>query len=226
MEEARGASLSKLKIGDIVEGVVSGILTYGLFITFNGLEGLVHVSEIDWGHVSDPSKFAKVGDKVKVQVIGINADKISLSMKRLQTNPWQDLAEKYKVGDIIEAPVMRISQFGVFLSLAGGISGLIHLSEISNNMVKDIEEYVRVGENVKAKIITFDPIAKRIGLSMKALEEVVAVATESSETPKAVKKEKKAKETTEKPAKKGQTEEKVEEKTKKTTKAVKAKVAE
>jgi ribosomal protein S1 len=122
LEEARGEALLKLKIGDTVDGSVSGILTYGLFITFNGLEGLVHVSEIDWGHVSDPSKFAKVGDKVKVQVIGIDADKISLSMKRLKANPWQVLAEKYKINDIIEAPVMRISQFGVFLSLDGGIS--------------------------------------------------------------------------------------------------------
>lgn len=167
--------------------MVSGILTYGLFITFNGLEGLVHVSEIDWGHVNDPSKFAKVGDKVTVQVIGIDADKISLSMKRLKPNPWQVLAEKYKVGDIIEAPVMRISQFGVFLSLAGGISGLIHLSEISHNMVKEVGDYAQVGENVKAKIITFDPIAKRIGLSMKALEEAPVV-----EAPKEEKKEKKA----------------------------------
>lgn len=165
--------------------MVSGILTYGLFITFNGLEGLVHVSEIDWGHVNDPSKFAKVGDKVTVQVIGIDADKISLSMKRLKANPWQVLAEKYKVGDVIEAPVMRISQFGVFLSLSGGISGLIHLSEISHDMVKEVGDYAQVGENVKAKIITFDPIAKRIGLSMKALEEAPVV-----EVPKEKKKEK------------------------------------
>lgn len=190
LEEARGEALLKLKIGDTVDGSVSGILTYGLFITFNGLEGLVHVSEIDWGHVSDPSKFAKVGDKVKVQVIGIDADKISLSMKRLKANPWQVLAEKYKVNDIIEAPVMRISQFGVFLSLDGGISGLIHLSEISHTMVKDVGEHAKVGETVKAKIITFDPIAKRIGLSMKALEEApVATATEDAATEE--KKEKK-----------------------------------
>ena len=137
----------------------------------------MHVSEIDWGHVSDPSKFAKVGDKVKVQVIGIDSDKISLSMKRLKPNPWQVLAEKYKINDIIEAPVMRISQFGVFLSLDGGISGLIHLSEISHTMVKDVAEYAKVGENVKAKIITFDPIAKRIGLSMKALEPAPVATT-------------------------------------------------
>ena len=193
-------ALQKLKIGDIVDGSVSGILTYGLFITFNGLEGLVHVSEIDWGHVSDPSKFAKVGDKVKVQVIGVEADKISLSMKRLKPNPWQVLAEKYKVNDIIEAPVMRISQFGVFLSLDGGISGLIHLSEISHTMVKDVSEHAKVGEIVKAKIITFDPVAKRIGLSMKALEaapEVVAPTETAVEEKKEKKVSKKKTEKTE-----------------------------
>ena len=128
---------------------------------------------------------------MKVQVIGIDADKISLSMKRLKANPWQVLAEKYKINDIIEAPVMRISQFGVFLSLDGGISGLIHLSEISHTMVKDVTEYAKVGESVKAKIITFDPIAKRIGLSMKALEAApVVIATEESALEE--KKEKKA----------------------------------
>ncbi len=194
VEEQRMAALATLKVGDVVEGVVSGILTYGLFITFNGVEGLVHVSEIDWGHVSNPSKFAKIGDGVKVQVIGIEGDKISLSMKRLRPNPWQILQEKFKVGDVVEAPVMRISQFGVFISLEGGISGLIHLSEISSSMVKDIEDHVKVGETIKAKIITFDPTAKRIGLSIKALEEgAQASSEETAETAKApAKKAKKA----------------------------------
>lgn len=186
VEEQRLAALATLKVGDVVEGAVSGILTYGLFITFNGVEGLVHVSEIDWGHVSNPSKFAKIGDAVKVQVIGIEGDKISLSMKRLRPNPWQILQDKFKVGDIVEAPVMRISQFGVFISLDGGISGLIHLSEISSSMVKNIEDHVKVGEIIKAKIITFDPTAKRIGLSIKALEENASAPAESAsaETPK------------------------------------------
>lgn len=189
VEEQRLAALATLKVGDVVEGAVSGILTYGLFITFNGVEGLVHVSEIDWGHVSNPSKFAKVGDAVKVQVIGIEGDKISLSMKRLRPNPWQILQDKYKVGDVVEAPVMRISQFGVFVSLEGGISGLIHLSEISSSMVKNIEDHVKVGETIKAKIITFDPQAKRIGLSIKALEEGATEASEEAPKKKSKKSE-------------------------------------
>lgn len=202
VEEQRLAALATLKVGDVVEGAVSGILTYGLFITFNGVEGLVHVSEIDWGHVSNPSKFAKIGDAVKVQVIGIEGDKISLSMKRLRPNPWQILQDKFKVGDIVEAPVMRISQFGVFVSLDGGISGLIHLSEISSSMVKNIEDHVKVGETIKAKIITFDPTAKRIGLSIKALEENASAPAEtaSEEAPKKKAPAKKKEEATEEAA--------------------------
>ncbi|MFB0965164.1 MAG: S1 RNA-binding domain-containing protein [Patescibacteria group bacterium] len=191
VEEQRLAALATLKVGDVVEGAVSGILTYGLFITFNGVEGLVHVSEIDWGHVSNPSKFAKIGDAVKVQVIGIEGDKISLSMKRLRPNPWQILQDKFKLCDIDEAQEMRISQFGVFVSLDGGISGLIHLSEISSSMVKNIEDHVKVGETIKAKIITFDPTAKRIGLSIKALEE--GASTEAAATEEAPKKKAPAK---------------------------------
>jgi small subunit ribosomal protein S1 len=169
--EARGKALESLKEWDIVEWVVSGILSYGLFVTFEGLEGLVHVSEIDWGHVTDPSKFAKVGMKVKVKVIWLESEKISLSIKRLKENPWDVLAKKYKLNDIVEAPISRISQFGAFMDLDGGIQGLIHLSEISHWVVKDIKEFVKVGENVKAKIINFEPKKKRIGLSLKALTE-------------------------------------------------------
>jgi len=147
MEEERSKALETLKEGAIVEWVVSGILSYGLFVTFDGLEGLVHVSEIDWGHVHDPSKFAKVGMKVKVKVIGLDSEKISLSIKQLS----------------------RISQFGAFMDLDGGIQGLIHLSEISHGVVKDIREHVKVGEEITAKIINFEPNKKRIGLSLKAL---------------------------------------------------------
>ncbi len=171
IQENRSKALETLKVGDIVEGTVSGILTYWLFITFDGLEWLVHVSEIDWGHVTNPSKFAKVGQKVKVKVIGLDNEKISLSIKRLQENPWDVLAKKYKLGDVVKASISRISQFGAFMNLDGGIQGLIHLSEISHGVVKDIRDFVKVGEEVEAKIINFEPKEKRIGLSLKALIE-------------------------------------------------------
>ncbi len=185
ISENREKALGTLKVGDVVEGTVSGILTYGLFITFDGLEGLVHVSEIDWGHVNNPGKFAKVGEKIKVKVIGLDNDKISLSIKRLQENPWDVLARKYKVGDVVKAPISRISQFGAFIELDGGIQGLIHLSEISHGVVKDIRDFIKVGEEVEAKIINFESNEKRIGLSLKALQE--APAKEAVETtPEAV----------------------------------------
>ena len=171
IEENRDEALKKLKEGDIVEGTVSGILSYWLFVTFDWLEGLVHVSEIDWGHVTDPSKFAKVWMKVKVKVIGLDSDKISLSIKRLKENPWDTLAKKYRLNDTITAPISRISKFGAFMDLEGGIQWLIHLSEISHGVVKDIRDYVKVGEEVTAKIINFEPEKKRIGLSLKALQE-------------------------------------------------------
>lgn len=183
--ENREKALATLKEGDIVEGVVSGILSYGLFVTFDGLEGLVHVSEIDWGHVNDPSKFAKVGMKVKVKVIGLDSDKISLSIKRLKENPWDVLAKKYKLGDSIVAPISRISKFGAFMNLEGGIQGLIHLSEISHGVVKDIRDHVKVGEEVTAKIINFEPTKKRIGLSLKALQEAPKEAPAKKEAKEA-----------------------------------------
>ncbi|MFA5917021.1 MAG: S1 RNA-binding domain-containing protein [Candidatus Gracilibacteria bacterium] len=212
--EKRNAALLGLKEGDIVEGVVSGILTYGLFVTFDGLEGLVHVSEIDWGHVNNPSKFAKVGQKVKVKIIGLDSEKISLSIKRLRENPWDVLAKKYKIGDTIKAPISRISQFGAFIELDGGIQGLIHLSEISNGVVKDIKEHIKVGQEIDVKIINFDPAQKRIGLSIKALSE--DTATEPK--PKKKKEEKVEVEVTE--------EKKEEVKTKKITKKEEVEVKE
>ncbi len=208
IQETREKALEKLKEGDIVEWVVSGILTYGLFVTFDGLEGLVHVSEIDWGHVNNPSKFAKVGQKVKVKIIGLDSEKISLSIKRLKENPWDVLAAKYKLGDTIKAPISRISQFWAFIELDGGIQGLIHLSEISHGVVKDIREFVKVGEEIEAKIINFEPKEKRIGLSLKALKEAPAWSeeTKAEEGEKTEKKEKK------KTAKKEETETPKEEK--------------
>ncbi len=183
IEENREKALKTLKEGAIVEWVVSGILSYGLFVTFDGLEWLVHVSEIDWGHVNDPSKFAKLWMKVKVRVIGLDSEKISLSIKRLKENPWDILAKKFKLWDSIVAPISRISKFGAFMDLEGWIQGLIHLSEISHWVVKDIRDYIKVGEEVTAKIINFEPKKKRIGLSLKALQKA------PKEAPKAEKKQ-------------------------------------
>lgn len=202
ISENRDKALGNLKVGDIVEWTVSWILTYWLFITFDGLEWLVHVSEIDWGHVNNPAKFAKVGQKIKVKVIGLDNDKISLSVKRLQENPWDVLSRKYKVGDLIKAPISRISQFWAFMELDGWIQWLIHLSEISHGVVKDIRDFIKVWEEVSAKIINFEPKEKRIGLSLKALVEAPKVEAKTEEKKDEIKEEK---------AKKAKKEKKVEE---------------
>ena len=109
--------------------------------------------------------------EVKVKIIGLDSEKISLSMKRLKDNPWDVLAKKVKLNDVVRAPISRISKFGAFMDLDGGIQGLIHLSEISHSVVKDIREHIQVGEEVEAKVINFEPEKKRIGLSLKALQE-------------------------------------------------------
>ncbi len=176
---------------------------------------------MDWGHVANPGKYAKIGDKVNVEIIGLDPEKISLSIKRLKANPWAELASIYKLNEIIEVPVLKISKFGVFVELNGGINGLIHLSELSHTPVKNVEDVVQVGKTIRAKIITLDVNERRIGLSIKALEPAPAGSETSISGAQAAKVdpskeadldidgevEKKAKKTT----KKAKTEEKVEE---------------
>lgn len=171
IEEQRSSSLKGLTIGQVVHGTISGIVKFGIFVAFDGLEGLVHISEIEWGHVKDPMTYGKIGNPVDVQVIGIDGDKISLSMKRLTPDPWKKAAEKYSVGSVIKGKIDRITQFGVFMKLEDEISGLIHLSELSHEPVKDPQKFVKIGEEVEVKIIAIVPDDHRIGLSLKALQE-------------------------------------------------------
>lgn len=205
MSEEKSESFSHLKPGQKVKGKISGVVSYGIFVTFNGLEGLVHISEIDWGHVEDPKLYGKVGDEVEVLVIGVDESKISLSVKRLKTDPWVEIAKKYKLGDIIDGVVTRVTPFGAFMKLEEGINGLVHLSEISHGLVKDPSDFVEMGKIVKAKIITLDLEEHRIGLSLKALQEnpeekekatTPEEKDENNETEEPKKKEKKEKKTT------------------------------
>lgn len=192
IEDQRLETLKNLAIGQTVSGVISGVVKFGIFVAFEGLEGLVHISEIEWGHVKDPLNYGKIGDSVGVQVIGIDGDKISLSMKRLTPDPWKKAAEKYQVGSVVKGRVDRITQFGVFLKLEDDISGLIHLSELALELVKDPQKVVKLGQIVEAKIITINPDDHRIGLSLKALQEPPKEDEKAvSEEPKKEKKSKK-----------------------------------
>jgi len=172
MREQRDASLGKLKVGQKIKGKISGIVKFGIFVAFEGLEGLVHISEIAWGHVKDPSEFGKINDEVEVLVIGIEGEKISLSMKRLTPDPWLEAAKNFKIGKVVEGEVNKVTQFGAFMQLNDEINGLIHLTEISaDEEIDDATKAINVGDKVKAKVISVDPEEHRIGLSIKALTE-------------------------------------------------------
>jgi small subunit ribosomal protein S1 len=163
--EQRHEALSMLKTGDTVEGTVSGIVKFGIFVAFDGLEGLVHISEIAWGHVSNARDYAKHGQKVKVKIIGIEGDKISLSMKQLTKDPWDEITKKYTVGKTVKTKITRIAQFGAFVKLSSDINGLIHSSEIPTEG-KEIADILEVGQEIDARVIEVNKSEKRIGLSL------------------------------------------------------------
>lgn len=170
-EEERRRSMDKLEVGQKVKGKISGIVNFGIFVTFEGLEGLVHISEIAWGHVKDPNDYGKLGDEVDILVIGKEGDKISLSMKRLVPDPWIEATKKYKVGTVVDGEINRITPFGAFVKLDNEINGLIHVSEISNTDISDPGEVLKVGDKIQAKIIAIDPDEHRVGLSINAMKE-------------------------------------------------------
>ncbi len=201
-ERERSDALSGLKAGDTVSGTVSGIVKFGIFVAFGGLEGLVHISEIAWGHVSDAHDFARLGDKVQVKIIGIDGDKISLSMKQLTKDPWEEIEKKYKVGTKIKTKISRLAQFGAFVQLSDDITGLIHNSEIAGNP-EDPAKVLEVGQAVEARVIEINKDEKRIGLSLlpegespsekKAAKKEVKEEAAAEEGEKEEKKPKKAK---------------------------------
>lgn len=172
MAEERAKSLEKLTIGDIKEGMVTGVVKFGLFVSFDGLEGLVHISEIAWGHVKNPAEFAEVGDKVQVKIIGVDSDKLSLSIKQLTKDPWEEIAERYPVGKKVTGSVVRFADYGAFIKLESDINGLIHLSELDHRKVSDPAEILKIGSKIDAQVINIDIDERRIGLSIKALKPI------------------------------------------------------
>lgn len=177
-KEERRESLQALEIGSTVDGQISGIVKFGIFVAFDGLEGLVHISEIAWGHVTNPHDYGKRGENVKVKIIGIDGDKISLSIKQLTKDPWENIEGKYKVGSKIKAKVSRLAQFGAFVELDDDINGLIHTSEIPGEP-QDPAEVLTVGETIDARVIEINKDEKRIGLSL--LEEGAKKAEKKEE---------------------------------------------
>lgn len=168
-EEAQKEILGKYKVGDRVEGKVTGVVDFGVFVEFgDGLEGLVHISEIAWQRIDNPKDLVRVGDKVKAEIISIEGSKISLSMKKLLTDPWKGVEKKYKIGQIVKGKIIKTNPFGVFIELDKDIHGLAHISELSDKLVRDPADMVKIGSTYDFKILSIEPENHRLGLSLKA----------------------------------------------------------
>ena len=171
-EEAFDKVASQLVVGDVLEGKVSRLTNFGAFIDVGGVDGLVHISEISYKHVDKPSDVLKVGQDVKVKVIGIDNDRhrISLSIKQTEPSPFEQATADLNEGDMFEGEVKSLTNFGAFVEVADGIQGLVHVSEISNKHVDKPSDVLKVGQSVKVKVLNIDPSDRRISLSIKAAD--------------------------------------------------------
>lgn len=178
-------TIANLKVGDVIEGEVSGVVDFGAFVKFlpigkdpekaiddDKLEGLVHISELAWQLIENPRDIIKVGQRVKAQIIGVDDNKISLSIRSLERDPWSEIEKKYKTGEIVDGKVHKINHFGAFVYLDNDIHGLAHVSEMAEAYPgKNIEELIRAGENYRWKILSIDPKEHRMGLALAKKED-------------------------------------------------------
>ncbi|MCD8105307.1 MAG: 30S ribosomal protein S1 [Lachnospiraceae bacterium] len=172
---ARKAQMQKelferIQPGDVVEGVVKNVTDFGAFVDLGGADGLLHISEMSWGHVENPKKVFKVGQKLTVLIKDINGSKIALSLKFADQNPWLTAGEKYAKDTIVEGRVARMTDFGAFIELEPGIDALLHVSQISRNHVDKPSDILSVGQIIQAKVVDFNGEDHKISLSMKAIE--------------------------------------------------------
>ena len=163
--------LSSLRPGDVVEGTVRNVTDFGAFVDLGGVDGLLHVSEMGWGRVGNPKKLYKSGEKVNVIILSIEGKKIALSQKFPEENPWLDAETKFAPGTIVTGKVARLTDFGAFVELAKGVDGLLHVSQISKERVEKPADVLKVGDEVTAKIIKFEPDTHKISLSVRAIAE-------------------------------------------------------
>lgn len=184
LEKEKNARFEKvfetLQVGDVKMGTIKNITDYGAFVNVDGVDGLVHISELSWGRIRSPKDVVKVGDEVKVRVLDINKDKkkISLSMKFKEENPWNDAETKYAVGNVVKGKVARMTDFGAFIELETGIDALLHVSQISVKHVEKPSDVLSVGAEVEAKITDLNLDDKKISLSVKELEKTDEAPTE------------------------------------------------
>jgi small subunit ribosomal protein S1 len=171
-KEQRQEILDQLQPGMIVEGQISNIVDFGAFVDLNGIDGLIHISELSWSHVNHPSEVLNIGDTVQVKVLDIDRDRqrISLGLKQTQEDPWQRVVDTYNVGDELEGTVTKVVTFGAFVEILDGVEGLVHISELANHHVENPREVVQPGDDVKVRILEIDTERRRLSLSVKRVE--------------------------------------------------------
>ena len=181
-EEKQGAAISKYKVGDQVDGIVTGVVDFGAFVEFgDGLEGLVHISELAWQRIDDPRDIIHVGDKIKAEIISVENSKISLSIKKLKTDPWHDVQKRYKVGQIVNGKILKVNPFGAFVELDSDIHGLAHVSELADESVEDLSEVLEIGNNYDFEIISIEPANHRLGLTLTQTKNIKKKASAKAE---------------------------------------------
>ncbi|MBO7374221.1 MAG: S1 RNA-binding domain-containing protein, partial [Lachnospiraceae bacterium] len=168
-EKALEEVLSKIKVGDVVEGTVKNVTDFGAFIDLGGVDGLLHIKEMSWGRIESAKKLYKAGDKIKVLIKEITGTRISLSTKFEDENPWKDLAERFPVGSVVTGKVARMTDFGAFIQLEGGIDALLHVSQISKNHVEKPSDVLKIGDEVTAEVTEVNEENNRISLSVRAM---------------------------------------------------------
>ena len=169
---------SRIKPGDVIEGTVKNVTDFGAFVDLGGADGLLHISEMSWGRVENPHKNFHVGDQLTVLIKDIRDDKIALSLKFPDENPWKEAADRFAVGTIVSGKVARMTDFGAFVALLPGVDALLHVSQISRNHVDKPSDVLSIGEEIEAKVVDFSADDHKISLSMKALETEPALTEE------------------------------------------------
>ena len=168
-EKAKEEALVRIKEGDIVEGVVKNVTTFGAFVDIGGIDGLLHISEMSWGRIDSPQNVYKKGDTVKVIVKEIKGDKVALSAKFDENNPWIDVQEKFPVGSVVTGKVARMTDFGAFIQLSEGVDALLHVSQISRQRIEKPSDVLKVGDEIEAKVVDVNIDDHKISLSMREL---------------------------------------------------------
>lgn len=170
-EDSQKAVLESYKVGDVIDGEVSALTTFGAFMKFGqGLEGLIHISEIAWQRIDHPKDVLKVGDKVKAQIIQLDHSKIYLSMKRIVEDPWKSVKERYKVGDTVKGKVLKIESFGLMVGLDRDIHGLAHISELSDTPIANLGDKFKLGQDCDFEIVSLEPAEHRLGLKLAGVK--------------------------------------------------------